>query len=98
MISRRTLELVLVKYEPELAAVTMGNYPFHIARQRIPRVNTRLFGFCANFGVFPGESWGCSLGAYRDTGIASVLMPPLSKSYIRRLNSLLASIVVLGGY
>ena len=92
MISRRTRDLELIKYEPELAGVTMSIYPFHIALQRIAGVKTHPFVFFANFGVFPAESWGCPLGAYRD--IASVVMPPLSKSYIRCLNSVWSSVVV----
>ena len=92
MISRRTRDLELIKYEPELAGVTMFIYPFYIVLQSIANVKTRLFGFRANFGVFPAESWGCSLGAYRD--IAGVLMQPLSKSYIRCLNSVWSSVVV----
>jgi hypothetical protein len=70
----------------------MSIYPFHIALQRIAGVKTHPFVFFANFGVFPAESWGCSLGAYRD--IASVVMPPLSKSYISCLNSVWSFIVV----
>jgi hypothetical protein len=92
MISRRTRDLELIKYDPELAGVTMFIYPFYVVLQRIAGVNTHLFVFCAKFGGFPAESWGCSLGAYRD--IASVVMPPLSKSYIRCLNSVWSSVVV----
>jgi hypothetical protein len=92
MISRRTRDLGLIKYEPELAGVTMFIYPFYIVLQRIAGVKTHRFGFCANFGVIPAEPWGCSLGAYRE--IASVLMPPLSKSYIRCSNSVWSSVVV----
>jgi hypothetical protein len=55
MISRRTRDLELIKYEPELAGVTMFIYPFHIALQKIAGVKTHPFGFCANFGVFPAE-------------------------------------------
>jgi hypothetical protein len=92
MISRKSRDLELVKYEPKLAGVTMFIYRFYVVLHKIAGVKTHLFGFGASLGVFPAESWGCSLGAYRD--IASVLMPPLSKSYIRCLNSVWSSVVV----
>jgi hypothetical protein len=93
MIFRRTRDSSrLIKYEPELAGVTMFIYLFYVVPQRIADVKTGLFDFGANFRVFPAETWGCSLGAYKD--IASVVMAPLSKSYIRCLNSVWPSFVV----